>query len=108
RALRHPPSATLSLHDDLPIYVDEHDDVASMQRVAQMPGPALGRGLVAIRAVEQVFEVFAPDAPLDLGELALLGDGEGKHESCLLDRHECELLVVRRVVEDRDIAEDLV
>ena len=79
-----------------------------MQRIAQVAGPALGRGLVAVGAMEQVLEVLAPDPPLDLGELALLGDGERKHQRRLLDRHEGELLVVRRVVQDGDVAEHLV
>src|SRR5207302_6623792 len=49
--------------------VDKDDDVAAVQRVAQVAGAALRRRLIAVRAVKQVLEVFAADPSLDLGEL---------------------------------------
>jgi len=58
--------------------------------------------------VQKVLEELAPDPTLDLGQLALLGDRERQHQRRLLDGHERQLLAVRRMVEDRDVAEHLV
>src|ERR1700686_3685011 len=72
-----------------------------------MPGAPLGRGLVAIGSMKKVLEVLATDAALDLGQLAFLGHRQRQDQRRLLDRHERELLVVRWVIEDRDVTEHL-
>jgi len=58
--------------------------------------------------VQQVFEELSANSPFDLGQLPLLGDRERQHKGGLFDGHEGQLLVVRRVIEDRDVAEHLV
>ena len=73
-----------------------------------MARPPLGRGLVAVSVLDQVVEVLPAEAPLDLGDLALLGQGQRHHDAGLLDRHEGELLVVGRMVQDRDHAQQLI
>src|SRR6266850_2449612 len=87
--------------------VDEHHDVAALQRVAEMSGPALGGRFIAVGPVKQVLEELASDPAFDLGQLAFFGHGQRQHQRGLLDRHERELLVVWRVIEDRDVAEHL-
>src|ERR1700674_1240154 len=87
--------------------VDEHHDVAAVQGVSEVPSTPLGCGLVPICPVEEVLEVLAPDTALDLRQLAFFGHRKRQDQGRLLDRHEGELLVVRRVIEDGDVAEHL-
>ena len=79
-----------------------------MKRVAEMARPPLGSGLIPVGPEEEVAQELAADAPLDLGQLTFLGDRERQHQGGLLQGQEGELLVVGRVVQHRDIAEDLV
>ena len=80
----------------------------TVHRVADVARAPLRGGVVAICAVQEILEELAAHSSLDLGELSFLGDREREHERRLLDGHERELLVLRRVVENRDVAEHLV
>ena len=82
--------------------------MVSVQRIAKVAGAALRRRLLAIRPVEQVLQELSAHPALDLRKLPLFGNGKGQHQRGLLDRHERQLLVVGRVIEHRDVAEDLV
>ena len=86
--------------------VDEHHDVAAGKRIAQMPRPALSRGLIAIGPVKQVLRNSPRTRPSTL-TARVLGDSQCQDQGCLLARHERELLVMGRVIEHRDVAEHL-
>ncbi len=88
--------------------VDDDEDVAAAQRVAEVAGPALGRRLVPVAALGQVLQELAPHARFGGGHLALLDQGHGHHGGGVLHRHESDLLRVRRMVEHGDVTEDLV
>src|SRR5215471_5171419 len=88
--------------------VHHHHHVPAGERVAQVPRSSLRRRLVPVRALHQLVQEFTADTALDLGNLTIPDQGQGHYQRGLLDRHEGQLLVVRRVLEDGDHPQELV